>query len=249
VGRTLKIGYGMAVPHIDPGGEAYVMNDRPMRSNRPDDFNRSSRPSFSRPSSRPLGGKPQRPQRQYPLLLGEPSPSLAKINRASIEELQVRIDKLLEEAGHITKRIEALTKLTPPDEAKIKVLKDQLRRLRLLETKARERMEDKKLRKEQWEQRGGGRDPGAGGGHGGQRGGQGGGFGDGQRPMQQRPPMQQPRPQQGPAPQPQPPRPPQSQPPIQSGGYTGYTGAARPTPPPSPGNTRQPGEEPRPPRG
>jgi len=102
-----------------------------------------------------------------PMLMGEPSPSLAKINKMNQEQLLERIESLQRESMHLLNKIERLKPLLPLPVEKIDILITQLARLRMLEKVARDRLSGKQERSEQY--RGGPQGPnqgGQGGGHG-----------------------------------------------------------------------------------
>ncbi|MBI1337952.1 MAG: hypothetical protein GC164_13470 [Phycisphaera sp.] len=113
------------------------------------------------------GGRHQR-KRTMPILQGEPSPSLARINRMNAKELEERITSLKLEAQRITTRIGHLKIQNPVPEEKIVVLVKQVERLEALQKIAGDRLEYKKQQALLY----GDRAPGQGGGY---RGGSGGG--------------------------------------------------------------------------
>ncbi|WP_184676641.1 hypothetical protein [Algisphaera agarilytica] len=89
------------------------------------------------------------------MLLGEPSPSLAKINAMNMEKLAVKIMSLREEQQRMNAKLERLLARDPAaPEEKIKQAKDTLVRLKALEEAAMTRLKGKAERKAQREQRG-----------------------------------------------------------------------------------------------
>ncbi len=83
---------------------------------------------------------PQKRRRRDPILMGLPSPSLAKINRMNSAELTEHIKALEVEAGHIRAKLEKMAAKEPVDEAHVKLLKEQLARLEALGNIAKERI-------------------------------------------------------------------------------------------------------------
>lgn len=89
------------------------------------------------------------------MLLGEPSPSLAKINGMNMEKLALKIVSLREEQARMKTKLEKLEQRDPPAPAeKITQAKETLERLAALEKAAMERLQGKAERKKQREQRG-----------------------------------------------------------------------------------------------
>lgn len=128
---------------------------------------------------------PMRPQKKRPPIIdGLPSPSVAKMTRMNIAELQDHIAKLTTEGGHLEKRIERLMAMQPPHEEQVTPLRAQLARLQVLIGLAQQHLKDKNERKGQWDS--GNRPPRSGGfggsgfgGSGGRSGGYGGGSSGG----------------------------------------------------------------------
>jgi hypothetical protein len=120
---------------------------------------------------------PPRRRKPLPMLMNEPSPSLASINRMNQEELTERIESLQLEATNLLNKIDRLKEVKPPPLEKIDNLAIQVERLKALETAARDRLSGKQERSTQRTQGGGGQG-GQGGGYGGGRQG-GGGYGGG----------------------------------------------------------------------
>ena len=85
------------------------------------------------------------------MLDGEPSPALAKIQAMNIEQLNKKLEQLATEQELLQKRIGNLKKTTPPDEEKIQRNEDQLKRLVVVESAAKKRLEEKLERKAAWE--------------------------------------------------------------------------------------------------
>ncbi|MCC6581609.1 MAG: hypothetical protein IT440_14345 [Phycisphaeraceae bacterium] len=82
-------------------------------------------------------------RRPDPILMGQPSPSLAKINKMNMEELKERIASLETEKGHLSHKVEQLSQKEPRDEVKITELKALMSRLGALVNVAKERLEGK----------------------------------------------------------------------------------------------------------
>lgn len=93
-----------------------------------------------------------RGKRAEPMLMGVPSPSLAKINKMNTDELVERIAALGVERERIATKIKNLSAMTPRDEARITELKTQASRLTALENVAKDRLSGKNERREQREQ-------------------------------------------------------------------------------------------------
>lgn len=93
-----------------------------------------------------------RGKRAEPMLMGVPSPSLAKINKMNTDELVERIAALTVERERIATKIKNLSAMTPRDEARITELKTQASRLAALENVAKDRLSGKNERREQREQ-------------------------------------------------------------------------------------------------
>ncbi len=108
-------------------------------------FHRRGRPSFDRQR----GDKAKQP----PILLGEPSPSLAKINAMNMVKLVAKIEQLVNEQTALSKRIERLEALDQRPEEQIARTGEQLDRLKVLEKAARDRLGEKAKRKAAWEQK------------------------------------------------------------------------------------------------
>ncbi len=87
------------------------------------------------------------------MLLGEPSPSLAKIRTMNMEKLRAKIESLDEEKARIERRINGLLRVDTAPADQIQHLRDLLKRLEALQEAARERLEHKQQRKEAWERR------------------------------------------------------------------------------------------------
>ena len=93
-------------------------------------------------------------RRPDPILMGEPSPSLAKINRMNMQQLAERIKALETESAHLSAKIERLSQVEPRDDEKIAALTEQKARLAALADVARKRLSGKAERTEQGSGRG-----------------------------------------------------------------------------------------------
>ena len=102
------------------------------------------------------GGRPRRGAKpgDLPMLLGEPSPSLAKINTMNMEKLAAKIVSLREEQVRMQAKLDKLLVRDPAPEEKITQAKATLERLKALEVAATQRLAGKAERKAQREQRG-----------------------------------------------------------------------------------------------
>lgn len=109
----------------------------------------SRRGHFHRQGARPRrGAKPDEP-----MLLGEPSPSLARINMMNMVKLEAKIEQLVEEQSLVSQRLERLTSRDPVPTDQVERTREQLNRLVALEKAARERLELKTKRKAEWEKK------------------------------------------------------------------------------------------------
>ena len=127
-------------------------SNRPFRSNRPAGGRSggfSGGQSGARMGGRRGGG---RGGPKPPMLLGEPSPSLAKINTMNMAKLEAKIASLNEEQQRMTTRLEKLKAVDPPPADKIASLTDLLARLEALKDAAQTRLEGKQQRKAAREQ-------------------------------------------------------------------------------------------------
>lgn len=88
------------------------------------------------------------------MLLGEPSPSLAKINTMNMAKLTAKIASLKEEALRMAAKLERLEAQDPPNPEKIKQAQMTITRLQALEKAAAERLAGKIERKAMRESRG-----------------------------------------------------------------------------------------------
>jgi hypothetical protein len=88
------------------------------------------------------------------MLLGEPSPSLAKINTMNMVKLTEKIGQLEEEETRVGAKLSRLQAVDPLPETKIAAVKDLLARLDALKKAASERLAGKAERKAAREQRG-----------------------------------------------------------------------------------------------
>ena len=106
-----------------------------------------------------FGGRPRRggggANRDLPVLLGEPSPSLAKINGMNMEKLAAKILSLRDEQLRLNGKLEKLLQREGEEDVaeKIEQAKLNLERLKALEAAATERLAGKAQRKAQREQR------------------------------------------------------------------------------------------------
>lgn len=126
------------------------MENRRFSSNRPFRSNRPTRGSGGPPRGRggPGGRKPPPP----PILLGEPSPSLAKINTMNMARLTEKITQLIEEQERVGAKLSRLEVIDPVPEEKIKSVKELLERLAALKLAAETRLAGKAERKAAREQ-------------------------------------------------------------------------------------------------
>ena len=82
---------------------------------------------------------PQRRPKEFPMFMGLPSPSLARINRMSQERLRTHVESLQRESIHILNKLERLKTITPSPTEKMDAMILLLARLRGLEKIARDR--------------------------------------------------------------------------------------------------------------
>ena len=108
------------------------------------------------------GGPPSRGARRggarqadLPVLLGEPSPSLAKIKTMNMVKLAAKIASLREERARMAAKLEKLRTRDPLPDDKIKQGDDTVERLNALEAIATDLLKGKAERKALREQRGG----------------------------------------------------------------------------------------------
>lgn len=120
------------------------MENRRFRSNRP---YRSNRPQRGGPPRGRRGGK-----EEPPILMGEPSPSLAKINTMNMAKLTEKIAMLEEEEARVGAKLKRLQAVDPLPEVKIKAVTELLARLDALKKAAAERLAGKAERKAAREQ-------------------------------------------------------------------------------------------------
>lgn len=95
------------------------------------------------------GGRPA----DLPVLLGEPSPSLAKIKTMNMVKLAAKIASLREERARMAAKLEKLRARDPLPDDKIKQGEDTIERLSALEAIAVDLLKGKAERKAQREQR------------------------------------------------------------------------------------------------
>ena len=91
---------------------------------------------------------------ELPTLLGEPSPSLAKINGMNMAKLQEKIAVLKTEQERMVAKIQTLEARDPQPEEKLAEARLLLERLVALQAAAAERLAGKEERKAAYEQRG-----------------------------------------------------------------------------------------------
>ena len=91
------------------------------------------------------GGKRGMPD--LPMLLGEPSPSLAKINAMNMAKLAEKIEALKADRVHLVAKAKKLHAAEPRDEAKLKMTLDLIERLDALKAAAETRLAGKAERK------------------------------------------------------------------------------------------------------
>jgi len=95
-----------------------------------------------------------RRQADLPVLLGEPSPSLAKIKTMNMVKLAAKIASLREERDRMAAKLEKLRIRDPLPDEKIKQGEDTVERLSTLEAIAIDLLKGKAERKAMREQRG-----------------------------------------------------------------------------------------------
>ena len=88
----------------------------------------------------------RRKTRVLPMLMGLPSPSLAKMNRMNMVELEERIKRLETEQQCLQAKIQKLEAHRPKPEEKIAMLKEQVERLIVLLNMAKNRLAGKQDR-------------------------------------------------------------------------------------------------------
>lgn len=133
-------------PNRDFGsrGPRREFGNRPPRGGRPGGGGRSFGGGGGGRGGR---GKPPAP----PMLLGEPSPALAKIATMNIVKLEAKILSLKEEQERLAKRIERLVRQDPQPAEQIENLRMQLARLLAIEQAAKDRLTLKLERKARWD--------------------------------------------------------------------------------------------------
>ena len=87
------------------------------------------------------------------MLLGEPSPSLAKIKTMNMVKLEAKIQSLREERTRMQAKLEKLQARDPLPADKIKLGHDTIERLNALEAFATDKLRGKAERKAEREQR------------------------------------------------------------------------------------------------
>ncbi len=91
------------------------------------------------------GGRGRKPD--LPMLLGEPSPSLAKINGMNMAKLEEKIASLTADRVHLVNKLEKLKKADPPKPDQLKDTEKLIARLDALKAAAEERLKGKAERK------------------------------------------------------------------------------------------------------
>lgn len=86
------------------------------------------------------------------MLMGEPSPSLAKINTMNMAKLTEKIASIEEEEARVGAKLKRLQAVDPLPERKIKAVSELLERLDVLKKLAAERLAGKAERKAAREQ-------------------------------------------------------------------------------------------------
>ena len=109
-------------------------------------FNRSGGNRGYRGGGGGRGGRRSR-KGAPPILLSEPSPSLAKINAMNTAKLQAKIESLETEQAALNSRLERLKAVTPLPEERIKNITELLERLEALKEAANKRLAGKLERK------------------------------------------------------------------------------------------------------
>lgn len=83
----------------------------------------------------------RRPKRKTtPILMGAPSPSLAKMKKMTMEEVAAQIEILTTEAARLSRKIEHLKIQNPIPQSRIDGLTEQIERLVVLQKTARDRL-------------------------------------------------------------------------------------------------------------
>ncbi|MCE9590474.1 MAG: hypothetical protein K8S99_08125 [Planctomycetes bacterium] len=91
--------------------------------------------------------------RNDPMLLGEPSPSLAALEKMNMAKLAERAQRLTEEARLLGEKLERLKKVKPLPEEKIGLLTQSVARLVILQKAAADKLTEKVERKKRWDER------------------------------------------------------------------------------------------------
>ncbi len=89
----------------------------------------------------------RRPKKRPPVLMGRPSPSLQKMRKMTISELEAHSERLGTERERLEQRISHLERQDPVPTAKLEDLKQQFERLTVLRDAALEQLEQKRDRK------------------------------------------------------------------------------------------------------
>ena len=110
-------------------------------------------PRRSHFSNRPGRSRPPRKQGgDAPVFLGEPSPSLAKINTMNMVKLEAKMQSLAAERTQLAARLEKLNSLESPPQDKIQAVTDLQVRLDALKDVVAKRLAGKAERKAAREQ-------------------------------------------------------------------------------------------------
>lgn len=94
----------------------------------------------------------RRPKRD-PIFMGEPSPSLASLDRLNMVGLAQRVERLGEEIARLEQKVDRLKKIDPLPQVKIDQLTQSLTRLAALKKAAQDRLAEKVERKRKWDER------------------------------------------------------------------------------------------------
>jgi chromosome segregation ATPase len=87
------------------------------------------------------------------MLLGEPSPSLARINRMPMMKLGPKIEQLQTELDRVEAKLERMKGQDEPPTERIAAATDLIKRLKVLKELAEKRLEEKTARKAAWDAR------------------------------------------------------------------------------------------------
>lgn len=84
-----------------------------------------------------------RKSRNYPNFLGQPSPSLAKLQKMNPAQLAEHVERLGTERQRLADKISRLQATRSPDPQRLSTLNSQLSRLQALERVAKQRMTER----------------------------------------------------------------------------------------------------------